>query len=144
LVQREDSVLRVAQAIVKEQSRFFDHGLEYLKPLILRDISEQVGLHESTVSRITSHKYMHTPRGLLEFKHFFSSGVSTRDGGEASATSIQEMIRRLIDTEDREKPMSDSALGEILKARGVMVARRTVAKYREALGIPSSTDRVQR
>jgi len=134
----------VAQAIVKEQERYFEHGLEYLKPLILRDIAEQVELHESTVSRITTRKYMHTPRGLLEFKHFFSSGVATRDGGEASATAIQEMIRRLVETEDAEKPMSDSVLGEILKARGVMVARRTVAKYREALGIPSSTDRVRR
>ena len=144
LAQREDSVLRVAQAIVQAQERYFEHGLEYLKPLILRDIAEQVELHESTVSRITTRKYMHTPRGLLEFKHFFSSGVSTRDGGEASATAIQEMIRRLIETEDTEKPMSDSVLGEILKARGVMVARRTVAKYREALGLPSSTDRVRR
>lgn len=144
LAQREDSVLRVAQAIVKEQERYFDHGLEYLKPLILRDIAEQVELHESTVSRITTRKYMHTPRGLLEFKHFFSSGVATRDGGEASATAIGEMIRRLVETEDTDKPMSDSVLGEILKARGVMVARRTVAKYREAMGIPSSTDRVRR
>jgi len=114
-----------------------------MKPLVLRQIAEQCELHESTVSRVTTRKYMHTPKGLFEFKHFFSSGVSTRDGGEASATAIGEMIRKLIDLEDTDKPLSDSALMELLKARGVMVARRTVAKYREGLGIASSTDRVR-
>ena len=143
LAQREDTVLRVAQAIVQEQSQFFDHGIEYMKPLVLRQIADQCELHESTVSRVTTRKYMHTPRGLFEFKHFFSSGVATRDGGEASATAIQEMIRKLIDIEPSNKPLSDSALTELLKARGVMVARRTVAKYREGLGIASSTDRVR-
>ena len=143
LAQREDTVLRVAQAIVREQQGFFDHGIEYMKPLVLRQIAEQCELHESTVSRVTTRKYMHTPKGLFEFKHFFSSGVSTRDGGEASATAISEMIRKLIDLEDTQKPLSDSALMELLKARGVMVARRTVAKYREGLGIASSTDRVR-
>ena len=143
LAQREDTVLRVAQAIVREQQGFFDHGIEYMKPLVLRQIAEQCELHESTVSRVTTRKYMHTPKGLFEFKHFFSSGVSTRDGGEASATAISEMIRKLIDLEDTNKPLSDSALMELLKARGVMVARRTVAKYREGLGIASSTDRVR-
>ena len=143
LAQREDTVLRVAQAIVREQQAFFDHGVEYMKPLVLRQIAEQCELHESTVSRVTTRKYMHTPKGLFEFKHFFSSGVSTRDGGEASATAISEMIRKLIDLEDTNKPLSDSALMELLKARGVMVARRTVAKYREGLGIASSTDRVR-
>ncbi len=143
LAQREDTVLRVAQAIVREQQGFFDHGIEYMKPLVLRQIAEQCELHESTVSRVTTRKYMHTPKGLFEFKHFFSSGVSTRDGGEASATAISEMIRKLIDLEDTQKPLSDSVLMELLKARGVMVARRTVAKYREGLGIASSTDRVR-
>lgn len=143
LAQREDTVLRVAQAIVQEQAQFFDHGVEYMKPLVLRQIADQCELHESTVSRVTTRKYMHTPRGLFEFKHFFSSGVATRDGGEASATAIQEMIRKLIDIEPPNKPLSDSALTELLKARGVMVARRTVAKYREGLGIASSTDRVR-
>jgi RNA polymerase sigma-54 factor len=143
LLQREDTVLRVAQAIVREQQKFFDHGIEYMKPLVLRQIAEQCELHESTVSRVTTRKYMHTPKGLFEFKHFFSSGVATRDGGEASATAIQEMIRKLIELEAPEKPLSDSALMELLKARGVLVARRTVAKYREALGIASSTDRVR-
>jgi RNA polymerase sigma-54 factor len=143
LAQREDTVLRVAKAILKEQVGFFEHGVEYMKPLVLRQIADACELHESTVSRITTRKYMHTPRGLLEFKHFFSSGVATRDGGEASATAIQEMIRKLIDTEEGRKPLSDSALCDLLKARGVMVARRTVAKYREALNIPSSQERVR-
>lgn len=143
LAQREDTVLRVAQAIVREQQGFFDHGIEYMKPLVLRQIAEQCELHESTVSRVTTRKYMHTPKGLFEFKRFFSSGVSTRDGGAASATAISEMIRKLIELEDTDKPLSDSALMELLKARGVMVARRTVAKYREGLGIASSTDRVR-
>ncbi len=143
LAQREDTVLRVAQAIVREQQKFFDFGIEYMKPLVLRQIAEQCELHESTVSRVTTRKYMHTPKGLFEFKHFFSSGVATRDGGEASATAIAEMIRKLVELEDLQKPLSDSALTELLKARGVMVARRTVAKYREGLGIASSTDRVR-
>ncbi len=143
LAQREDTVVRVAEAIVKEQTRFFDHGVEYMKPLVLRQIADMCGLHESTVSRVTTRKYMHTPRGLFEFKHFFSSGVATRDGGEAAATAIQEMIRKLIDTEEGRKPLSDSTLADLLKARGVIVARRTVAKYREALNIPSSQERVR-
>jgi RNA polymerase sigma-54 factor len=143
LAQREDTVLRVAQAIVREQQAFFDHGAEYMRPLVLRQIADQCELHESTVSRVTTRKYMHSPRGLFEFKHFFSSGVSTRDGGEASATAIQEMIRKLIELEDTGKPLSDSGLMDLLKARGVMVARRTVAKYREGMGIASSTDRVR-
>jgi RNA polymerase sigma-54 factor len=143
LAQREDTVLRVAQAIVREQTRFFDHGIEHMKPLVLRQIAEMCELHESTVSRVTTRKYMHTPKGLFEFKHFFSSGVATRDGGEASSTAIHEMIRKLIELEDTAKPLSDSSLMELLKARGVMVARRTVAKYREGLGIASSTDRVR-
>jgi RNA polymerase sigma-54 factor len=143
LAQREDTVFRVAQAIVREQQAFFDHGIEYMRPLVLRQIADQCELHESTVSRVTTRKYMHSPRGLFEFKHFFSSGVSTRDGGEASATAIQEMIRKLIELEDTAKPLSDNGLTDLLKARGVMVARRTVAKYREAMGIASSTDRVR-
>lgn len=143
LAQREDTVLRVARAIVKEQEGFFEHGPERMRPLVLRQIAEQCELHESTVSRVTTRKYMHTPRGLFEFKHFFSSGVATRDGGEASATAIQQMIRRLVDTEEAGKPLSDNALMELLKARGVLVARRTVAKYREGMGIPASTDRVR-
>ena len=133
----------MARAIVKEQEGFFDHGPERMRPLVLRQIAEQCELHESTVSRVTTRKYMHTPRGLFEFKHFFSSGVATRDGGEASATAIQQMIRRLVDTEEAGKPLSDNALMELLKARGVLVARRTVAKYREGMGIPASTDRVR-
>ncbi len=143
LAQREDTVLRVAQAIVKEQQGFFENGVEYMKPLVLRQIADMCELHESTVSRVTTRKYMHTPRGLFEFKHFFSSGVATRDGGEASATAISEMIRKLIESEESNKPLSDSALEQLLKARGVMVARRTVAKYREGLGIASSQDRVR-
>ena len=112
-----------------------------MKPLALKDIAAEVGLHESTVCRVTNGKYMMTPRGLFEFKYFFSSGVSTVDGGAASATAIQAMIRKLIDDEKAARPMSDQALAVELNRRGISVARRTVAKYREALNIPSSNDR---
>ncbi len=138
---RNDTVLRVAQCIVMEQQDFFEHGPEAMRPLILRDIAEQIDMHESTISRVTSRKYMHTPRGVFEFKHFFSSHVSTADGGECSATAIRAMIERLVEQENPGKPLSDSKLGAILNENGIRVARRTVAKYREANGIPSSTER---
>ena len=131
----------VATAIVKAQSAFLDFGPEAMRPLVLRDIAEQIGMHESTVSRMTTRKYLHTPRGTFEFKYFFSSGVSTIDGGAASATAIQAMIRKLIDDETPARPMSDQALAVELNRRGIEVARRTVAKYREALHIPSSNER---
>jgi RNA polymerase sigma-54 factor len=138
---RGDTLVRVARAIVRQQSAFLDYGPEAMRPLTLREIAEEVGVHESTVSRVTTRKYMHTPRGTFEFKHFFSVGLATAEGGEASATAIRAMIRKLIDEESPARPLSDSAIAEDLKRRGIAVARRTVAKYREAMNIPSSSDR---
>ncbi len=138
---RAETVIKVAQAIVQAQAGFLDFGAEAMRPLVLRDVAEEIEMHESTVSRVTTRKYLHTPRGTFEFKYFFSSGVSTVDGGAASATAIQAMIRKLIDDEKAARPMSDQALAVELNRRGISVARRTVAKYREALNIPSSNDR---
>ena len=112
-----------------------------MKPLVLRDVAEQLGVHESTVSRATSSKYMHTPRGLFELKYFFSSHVSTVEGGQCSATAIQAMIRRMIKEESPEKPLSDSRIAKLLLEDGIQVARRTVAKYREAMDLPPSHER---
>lgn len=138
---RNDTVLRVALCIVKHQQAFLEKGPEYMKPLVLKEVAEQVDLHESTISRVTNRKYMHTPRGIFEFKHFFSSHVSTADGEGCSAVAIQAMIQKLVDDEPPAKPLSDSKLAALLNEQGIQVARRTVAKYREALNIPSSTDR---
>ena len=112
-----------------------------MKPLILRDIAEELGLHESTISRVTTQKYMHTPRGIYELKFFFSSHVGTSDGGECSSTAIRAMIRKLIQAENPGKPLSDEKIAKLLGEEGIQVARRTVAKYREAMAIPSSSDR---
>lgn len=141
LAQRGDTLLRVGESIIREQGAFLDYGPEALRPLTLRQVAEEVGLHESTISRATTRKYMATPRGLFELKRFFSSGVATTEGGEASAIAIQSMIRKLIDAENIKKPLSDQALADQLKRDGIAVARRTVAKYREAINIPSSSDR---
>ncbi|WP_440222137.1 RNA polymerase factor sigma-54 [Dokdonella sp. MW10] len=138
---RAETMLKVAQAIVRAQQGFLEFGAEAMRPLVLRDVAEEIEMHESTVSRVTTRKYLHTPRGTFEFKYFFSSGVSTVDGGAASATAIQAMIRKLIDDEKAARPLSDQALAAELNRRGISVARRTVAKYREALNIPSSNDR---
>lgn len=142
LQSRAETILKVGTAIVRAQSAFLDFGPEAMRPLTLRDIAEEVGLHESTVSRVTTRKYLHTPRGIFEFKHFFSSGVGTDDGGSASATAVQAMIRKLVDAENRRRPLSDQALTRKLNQAGIQVARRTVAKYREALRIPSSAERI--
>jgi len=144
LAQRGDTLLKVGNAIVREQGAFLDYGPEALRPLTLRAIAEEVGLHESTISRATTRKYMATPRGVFELKRFFSSGVATSEGGEASATAIQAMIRKLIDAESKARPLSDQSLMESLKHAGIQVARRTVAKYREAMNIPSSSDRLRK
>jgi RNA polymerase sigma-54 factor len=141
LESRAETLLKVADAIVRRQSAFLDYGPEAMHPLVLREVAEEVGMHESTISRVTTRKYIHTPRGTYELKYFFSSGVSTEDGGGASATAIQAMIKKLIDSEDPRKPLSDQALAEELNSKGIQVARRTVAKYREALRIPSSSER---
>lgn len=138
---RADTVERVARAIVRQQSAFLDHGNEAMRPLTLREVAEELGLHESTVSRATTRKYLRTPRGTFEFKHFFSSGIATEHGGSASATAIQAMIRKLIESESPRTPLSDQKLAETLKAEGIPVARRTVAKYREAMNIPASNER---
>lgn len=141
LESRAETLLKVAEAIVRRQSAFLDYGPEAMHPLVLREVAEEVGMHESTISRVTTRKYLHTPRGTFELKYFFSSGVSTEDGGSASATAIQAMLRKLVDAEDSRKPLSDQAIAEELQAKGIQVARRTVAKYREGLRIPTSSER---
>jgi RNA polymerase sigma-54 factor len=141
LQSRNETLLRVATSIVSHQRTFLDYGDEGMKPLVLRDIADELELHESTISRVTTQKYMHTPRGVFEFKYFFSSHVGTADGGECSATAIRAMIKKLIDSEDPRKPMSDNKLADLLVKQGINVARRTVAKYREAMVIPPSNER---
>ncbi|KAA6186037.1 RNA polymerase factor sigma-54 [Thiohalocapsa marina] len=141
LASRNDTVLRVARKIVELQREFFEHGEEAMRPLVLRDVAESLELHESTVSRVTTQKYMHTPRGTLEFKYFFSSHVNTASGGECSSTAIRALIRKLVAAETPSKPLSDNKIAGILTDRGINVARRTVAKYREAMGIPPSNER---
>ena len=138
---RADTVLRVAQAIVRQQSAFLEYGPEAMRPLTLREVAEELGMHESTISRTTTRKYLNTPRGTFEFKRFFASSVTNDSGGAASSTAIQAMIRRLVEAEDPRKPLSDARLAAELKTGGVPVARRTVAKYREALRIPPSNER---
>jgi RNA polymerase sigma-54 factor len=141
LQSRNETLLKVAQAIVERQRNFLEHGEIAMKPLVLRDIAEAVEMHESTISRVTTQKYMHAPNGIYEFKYFFSSHVSTDSGGECSAVAIKAQIRELIDQEDAGKPLSDLKIAEILIKRGINVARRTVAKYREAMNIASSSER---
>ncbi|HEX4895485.1 MAG TPA: RNA polymerase factor sigma-54 [Solimonas sp.] len=138
---RNETLLRVSQSIVEEQRAFLEYGPEAMRPLVLRDIAEQLGIHESTVSRATANKYMLTPRGLYELKYFFSSHVQTTGGGVCSATAIQAMIKRMIAAENPARPLSDATLSELLLKEGIQVARRTVAKYREGLGVPPSHER---
>jgi len=135
--QRFDTILRVSQAIVDRQRRFFEHGEVAMRPLVLREIADEVGLHESTVSRVTTQKYMLTPRGIFELKYFFGSHVATETGGACSATAIRALIKQLVSAEDSKKPLSDTQITEILAQQGIVVARRTVAKYREAMQIPA-------
>ena len=138
---RAETMLKVASSIVRAQEAFLEFGAEAMRPLVLKDVAEEIGMHESTISRVTTRKFLHTPRGTFEFKYFFSSGVTTVDGGTASATAVQAMIRKLIGEEAAARPLSDQTLAAELNRRGINVARRTVAKYREALNIPSSNDR---
>jgi RNA polymerase sigma-54 factor len=135
--QRFETILRVAQAIVDRQRHFFDHGEVAMRPLVLREIADTLGLHESTVSRVTTQKFMATPRGILELKYFFGSHVATETGGICSATAIRALLKQLVSAEDGKKPLSDSKIAQILGEQGIVVARRTVAKYRESLNIPS-------
>ncbi|MDE1942349.1 MAG: RNA polymerase factor sigma-54 [Betaproteobacteria bacterium] len=139
--QRFDTILRVSKAIVERQENFLEHGEVAMRPLVLREIADELGLHESTISRVTSQKYMLTPRGLFELKYFFSSHVGTETGGAASSTAIRALIKQLISAEDRKNPLSDSRISDILAEQGITVARRTVAKYREALQIHPASQR---
>ncbi len=138
---RNDTLLRVARCIVDKQQEFLEHGAIAMKAMVLRDVAEELELHESTISRVTTQKYMHTPNGIYEFKYFFSSHVSTEGGGECSATAIRAFIKELVSNENQSKPLSDSKIADMLKEKGINVARRTIAKYRESMSIPSSSQR---
>jgi len=141
LQSRNETLLRVAVAIVDRQQAFLEYGEEAMQPMVLRDIADQLNLHESTISRVTTHKYMHTPRGILEFKYFFSSHVNTSNGGECSSTAIRAIIKKFVAAERPDKPLSDNKIALFLGDQGINVARRTVAKYREAMHIPPSNER---
>ncbi len=141
LESRNETLLRVSRAIVERQTAYFEYGEEAMQPMVLRDIAELLEMHESTISRVTTQKYMHTPKGIVELKYFFSSHVSTADGGECSATAIRAIIRKFVAAEKPEKPLSDNKIAVLLGEQGINVARRTVAKYREALNIPPSNER---
>lgn len=141
LQSRNETLLKVASCIVEHQRDFLEHGEEAMKALVLHDVAAAVEMHESTISRVTTQKYMHTPRGVFELKYFFSSHVGTSSGGECSATAIRALIKKLIAEEDPRKPLSDSRLAQILGHQGINVARRTIAKYRESISISSSSER---
>ena len=141
LQSRNETLMKVATQIVEHQRGFLEYGEEAMKPLVLHDIAEAVGMHESTISRVTTQKYMHTPRGIFELKYFFSSHVSTVEGGECSSTAIRAIIKKLVAAENVRKPLSDSKIASLLEEQGIQVARRTVAKYRESLGIAPSSER---
>ena len=141
---RNETLMKVARSIVERQTAFLEHGEESMRPMILKDIAQAIDMHESTISRVTSSKYMHTPRGVFELKYFFSSQVEAADGGGASSTAVRAKIRKLIKEEDPGNPLSDSRIAELLSGEGIAVARRTVAKYREALGLAPSNERKAR
>lgn len=141
---RNETLMKVASSIVARQTDFLEHGDEAMRPMVLKDIAEEIGMHESTISRVTTNKYMHTPRGVFEFKYFFSSHLSSANGEDQSSTSVRAKIRKLIGAENPQKPLSDSKIAKLLADEGIKVARRTVAKYREAMNIASSSDRRQR
>ena len=143
LQSRNETLLKVASSIVEKQRGFLDFGEEAMKPLVLHDIAEAVEMHESTISRVTTNKYMHTPQGIFELKYFFSSHVSTDSGGECSSTAIRAIIKKLIAAENTKKPLSDSKITALLAEQGIKVARRTIAKYRESMSIPPSNERKQ-
>jgi RNA polymerase sigma-54 factor len=144
LEERQRTIYKVARSIVKFQREFLDYGIERLRPLVLKDVAEDIGMHESTVSRVVNNKYMHTHRGLFEMRFFFHSGISSNRGGEAvSSLTVKDRIKRIIGEEEGQKPHSDAAIVKILRAEGLEIARRTVAKYREELKIPSSSARRQ-
>lgn len=139
--QRQRTIYRVTKSIVKFQRAFFDHGIEHLKPLVLRDVAEDIEMHESTVSRVTTNKYVQTPQGLFELKFFFNSGINTVDGDSVASESVKNRIKEIVAAEDPKKPFSDQKMVTLLKGQDINIARRTVTKYREMLGIGSSTER---
>ncbi len=139
--QRQKTIYKVARSIVNFQRDFLDHGIEHLRPLVLRDVANDIGMHESTVSRVVNNKYMHTPQGVYEMKFFFHSGISSAYGESVSSVTIKQRIRKIIENEDPRKPLSDSKIVSILQKEGLMLARRTIAKYREELKIPTSSQR---
>jgi RNA polymerase sigma-54 factor len=141
--QRQRTIIKVAESILKFQREFFDKGIAHLKPLILRDVAEDIGMHESTVSRVTTAKYVHTPQGIFELKFFFNSGISRTNGEDLASQAVKSKIKELVDSEDPKRPHSDQKIVELLKKGGIDIARRTVAKYREQLGILSSSKRKQ-
>lgn len=143
LESRNDTLLKVTRCIVEQQQAFFEQGAEFMKPMVLADIAQAVEMHESTISRVTTQKFLHSPRGIFELKYFFSSHVNTDSGGEASSTAIRALVKKLIAAENPAKPLSDSKLATLLSDQGIIVARRTVAKYRESLSIPPSNQRKQ-
>lgn len=143
LEQRQRTIYKVAESVIKHQRAFLDHGIHHMKPLVLRDVAEDIQMHESTVSRVVSNKYMHTPRGVFEMRYFFHSGISSKSGSDVSSLSVKGKIKDFINDENAEKPLSDSAIVKFLKQEGLGIARRTVAKYREEMKIPSSTHRRQ-
>lgn len=143
LQSRSETLLKVATCIIERQQPFLEYGDQAMRPLVLHDIAEQLEMHESTISRVTTRKYMHTPRGIFELKYFFSSHVNTEDGGAASSTAIRAFIKKLVADENSQKPLSDNKIAKILDGQGIKVARRTVAKYREAMAIPPSNERKQ-
>ena len=144
LEERQRTIYKVAHSIVKFQRGFLDFGIEQLRPLVLKDVAEDIGMHESTVSRVVNNKYMHTHRGLFEMRFFFHSGISTNRSEEnVSSLTVKEKIRKIVAGEDAHRPLSDSAIVKLLKTEGLQIARRTVAKYREELKIPSSSSRKQ-
>jgi RNA polymerase sigma-54 factor len=139
--QRQKTIHKVASSIINFQREFLDHGIEYLRPLVLRDVANDIGMHESTVSRVVTNKYMHTPQGVFEMKYFFHSGIASSYGEAVSSVTIKQRIRKIIDQEDPRKPLSDSKIVSILQREGLELARRTIAKYREELKIPTSNQR---
>lgn len=141
--QRQKTIYKVMESILKFQRNFFEHGITHLKPMVLRDVAEDIGMHESTISRVTTNKYTHTPQGIFELKYFFNSSIKRFNGEAIASASVQEKIKRLIETEDTKKPYSDSKMADMLETDNIKIARRTVAKYREMLGVLSSNKRKQ-
>ena len=139
--QRRQTMLKVMNFIVDRQREFFERGVQYLRPLTLREVADHIEMHESTVSRVTNKKFVQTPRGVYSLKYFFSSGLSTTSGDDISARGVRDKIQKLVDEEDSKKPLTDQAIVEMLKSDGVKIARRTVAKYRQQLDIPPARQR---